>query len=184
MVKRWLLIGALSATVIAVPAVLLSSDSNDGSDPVTTDEATPKATAVDAALAPLSRELASHYPVDAVESADLPRRPPIMTPQGESVLTGAEDVPPLVRATAGISAGLPNSGTGFVYRYESHGLAVEGAASFLGKNDPFNGVQGCGRTVFFTRSTGEAADRWTRAVMRFLEEHDALCSDSSFSVEE
>jgi hypothetical protein len=126
------------------------------------------------ALAPVEQGLKHHYPVEVVPASDLPRRPPLVEKPG---------LPSTIRATQGLLVALPNGGTGHIYRYKSNELAVEGATSFLGRNDPSDGVSGCGRYVYFTRANSKSAGEWMVRVGRILRDEEPRCAKAFIVIE-
>jgi hypothetical protein len=120
-----------------------------------------------AALAPLKQKLERRYQVEVVAAKDLPKRPPLITKPG---------LPSTIRATEGLVVTLPAGHWGHVYRYRSNDLAMEGAASFLGRNDPSDGVYGCGRNVFFSRGNTSSAERWYSRVSALLRQAEPGCN--------
>lgn len=128
-------------------------------------------------LRPFERMLARDYSLEAVPQNRLPRREPIVPPRERS------EIPDRIEAVEGLRVNLPGGGTGLVYRYESKELASAAATGFLGKHDPSDGVQGCGKNLFYSQSTGRAAEVWRRRVSGFLARHEPSC-DSMFMVME
>jgi hypothetical protein len=156
----------VAATALALAAIGVVLIVNGGGEstpqrPVESSADRPEAAPIVGALAPLAQGLKRHYPVEVVAVNDLPKRPPLVERPA---------LPSTIRATSGLVVALPNGGTGRIYRYRSNELAQEGAASFLGRNDPSAGVSGCGRYVYFSRANPKWADRWMSRVGSLLKE--------------
>jgi len=105
------------------------------------------------ALARLQRSLDDRYAVRVVAPADLPKTEPLV-PRSR-----AAEAPSKLKPIDGLRAELVDGTTGHVFRYETKDLAHLAAPSLLGR-DLFHGVQGCGQTVFFSGSHGDAGEEW------------------------
>ena len=121
------------------------------------------------ALASLQRALDDRYAVTAIAPADLPQTEPLVPP------ARAPETPSKLKPIDGLRAELADGTTGHVFRYENKDLAHLAAPSLLGRN-LFHGVQGCGQTVFFSGSHGDAGERW------FADLGSRLDCDGGFAV--
>jgi hypothetical protein len=149
----------ITALLLALAAT--GCDRDEGADP--RPDSTPAVeTASTRTLARLQRSLDDRYAVTAIAPADLPRTEALFTP------SRAQETPSKLTPIDGLRAELADGTTGHVYRYETEDLAQLAAPSLL-RRDLFFGVQGCGRTVFFSGSDGGAGKRWLADVAAALD---------------
>jgi hypothetical protein len=124
-------------------------------------------------LAALGQHLAADYEIRGLDKSELPNRRRLIT---------VGNAPNRVRALEGVRVELAGTRPGFIYRYRSKELAVVGAESFLGANDTFDGVSGCGRNVFFSQARGRAAHEWRADVEEYLRRTDPGCRSEAFTI--
>ena len=166
----------ITVVLLALAATGCNDDEGDTSSSAEPEASSPPADTTPAAESPSTRALASlqralddRYAVTAIAPADLPQTEPLVRP------ARAPAAPSKLKPINGLRAELADGTTGHVFRYESKDVAHLAAPALLGRN-LFHGVQGCGQTVFFSGSQGDAGEKW------FADVGSRLDCDGGFAV--
>jgi hypothetical protein len=173
-----MLAGPLAASLALV--VLAASSCNGGDGSVNHHgQAVTGAPAQAAGLTPLYKRLRNRgFSVEVVSRADLSAIR-LIASRGER---RRRNLPRSVRPSTALQTDLPGNLSAFVYRFKSAKLAEAVAPSFL---DYFgDGVQGCGRTVYFTRHERHGLrdyTAWSAEVVAFLRRSGG-CNGHNFGV--
>jgi hypothetical protein len=167
---------------ISLALIALAASSCGGGDerPSSSTQGSNVANRVDAAaLTPLYERLLNlKFSVEVVRGSDLSVIQLISSP-GER---RRKNLPRTVRPSIALRTDLRGNANAFVYRFQSAKLAEAAAPSLLGYWG--DGVQGCGRTVFFTRRERHGYHgyrAWSAEVMSFLR-HRGECKGHEFGV--